>query len=241
MARRGNSSKYTSGDNERWWQISDRKIPKRLLEEAWRRQRAVDPFVTGASRVAAAGLDDTVNGRDVETALGVLADVLGDEAFRTAQLALRAYGLNDGGIKQGLKQLVGPVTDPQSLIGPMCRIEGWTLSGFSVNAAAERVAAQLGTPGASFDAAVKSLRTAYAAWKGKKSVQPSTRPDGDTGRRFLVRQHGTSDLRSDSQYGVAFDAEGFGVVPDNNRWRWMIAQGYVALYGPAEVWNFLGR
>src|SRR5262249_11953569 len=187
--------------------------------------------------------NESLSGGDIAEALEFLEDMLGDDAFRTARLALDAYGLTFGG---GLKNETLAVVKDQwqtAAWGAMPRMHAWVINGKSEREAAKISAAELGVravKSARYEAAIDSLRKTYPLWlKSVKNNEPCKVHDGDTGRKLRVRFARTW-LGADNQpitelMSVKFDGNGFGLAPDNREWRRLIHAGYIALYGVLEL------
>ena len=219
--------------------LEDTNPSSNFLEECWRaaveRNRLkvpIDKLRRGAfSR-------PSISGRDIAEALDFLSEAIGDEAFRTASLALRAYGIGSGGVKQDVLRLLREHRgDPEWIVMPM--MGSWVIKrGLTPRKAAIRTAAQYGVPGPSFETVVKNLERTYRAWTRSVAATAPSRapPDGDTGRKLKVRRirpsvNGEALPVKDVIMGVAFDEDGFGVAPDTREWRRFIHEGIVALYG----------
>jgi len=169
-------------------------------------------------------------------ALHFLARATGDTAFKTAALAMRAYGLEEGGLKtRTLGFLRTNRGEPEWLVMPFMMQQVRRCG--SIRRAAMLTCARYGIPGASFEAVVKSLTLKYPEWKvSVETLSPARAPpSGDTGRKLKVK-FARPWLETESQpvaelLGVKFDADGFGLAPDNRQWRQWIHDGHIALFG----------
>ena len=216
----------------------DKKPTREDLEKIWR-QRVKQCGLRTAYNFAKERLaNKSINGADVAEALEFLASVTNDPAFKTAVLALHGYGLAGAGLKQDTLRLIDKCHGTASWFA-MPHMSRWVHAGFSVNAAAERTAAQLGIAGSTFGAVVEDLRKTYPIWiKAVASKDhPPSAPDGNTGRKLKVRLTclaPTEDPGTEIM-GVQFNKDGFGVAPDTRDWRRLINHGQVALYGVVEM------
>jgi hypothetical protein len=172
-------------------------------------------------------------------ALDFIAEITGDEAFRSAILAMRAYGLDRGGLKQNALQMIKKQCRTAEWAA-MPRMHSLVLSGLESVPAAKEAAAQPGIPGQSFSRVVDRLRKTYPAWKRSLAGQlPAPRwLDGNTGRTLRVRLArpwlGADNQPSSELMGVQFGDDGFGIAADNREWRRLIYEGHIALYGVIE-------
>jgi hypothetical protein len=88
-----------------------RKSRSSGLKKLWEWKCKIDPFIGCYDRGKKTQFaNESISGGDIAEALDFLVDMLGDEAFRTARLALNAYGLRFGG---GLKQKTLAMIDAQ--------------------------------------------------------------------------------------------------------------------------------
>jgi hypothetical protein len=227
-ARRGNSTKYSSSTDSE-------------LDKKWRRSVSRDRLNVAYDRGKATSFaNESIKGKDVAAALAFLADMTGDEAFQTAALALRAYGLAEGGLKQKTLQMMRDTHGTAARFA-MPEMHAWVREGKSVTDAAARTAVQLGIPGVSFDAVVEHLRKSYSGWLEvvEGNVPSPQFPSGDTGRKLRVR-FTRPWLGADNQpvtelMGVRFGDDGFGLAPDNREWRRLIAGGHISHCGVIET------
>jgi hypothetical protein len=73
-----------------------------FLKSMWRERFDRDPIKTPYDKFS----DASLSGEATAGALTLLYEKTGDEAFRTALLALRAYELDKGGLKENLRRLM---------------------------------------------------------------------------------------------------------------------------------------
>src|SRR5437764_914373 len=96
--RRGNSSSYEKPDVE---SLDGGNPSAAAFEAMWCASVARDPLNVAYDRGKQAKFaNESLNGGDVAEALDFLANMTGDEAFLTAALAIRSYGVAGGGLKQ---------------------------------------------------------------------------------------------------------------------------------------------
>ena len=220
--------------------LEDPNPSPEFLEVCWRKAREKYPLNVPVDRLKGGEVfsKPSVSGRDIAEALDVLFDAIGDEAFRTAALALRAYGLDEGGLKQEAQRLLlDHGGDPEWVVMPM--IGRWVTSGLRPRAAARMIAAQYGISGPSFETVVKNLERTWGKYSRaiKADAPKKPFPSGDTGRKLKVRLIiGKLDPKASLKeiMGVAFDEDGFGVAPDTREWRRLINQGAFAFHGYAS-------
>jgi hypothetical protein len=240
--RRGNSTSYHKSVRTGCPRIGNQTLDGRptlpALEKMWWKSRSRDPFCVTYDRGKKASIK-FIKGGAVAEALDFLADMTGDHAFKTAALALRGYGLAEGGLKQGALRLVKEQTGTAAWVA-MPRMHSWKQVIKSVRGAAARTAVQLGIPGSSFEAVIEELRKTYPVWlkKVEDNAHAKQIQSGDTGRklrvRFAVPSLGTDNEPITELMGVHFGQDGFGIAPDNRAWRRLIHQGSIALYGVIE-------
>jgi hypothetical protein len=211
------------------------------LEKMWERSVKRQTLNVAHDRGRATSFaNESMKGGDIAEALDFLADMTGDSAFLTAALALRAYGLDGGGLKQDTLRMMRDHHGTGAWFA-MPRMHSWRRARKSDRAAAARAAIQLGIHGATFNAVVKELTAVYPIWlKAVADNAPARQiPTGDTGRklrvRFSVPWLDVDGMPMTQLMGVHFDEEGFGIAPDNREWRRLICLGSVALYGVVEV------
>jgi hypothetical protein len=219
--------------------LEDKKPSREYLDKCWQAAVKRDPLrapiddLKGKDGVAYAKA--SISGRDVAEALDFLSEALGDEAFWTAALALRAYGISAGGVKQDtLRLLRTHGGEPEWIVMPHMAL--WVYRGLAPRAAAMRTAAQHGVPGPSFDTVVKNLERTWRDYSSAGNAPAFAPIAGDTGRKLRVRllpnaRPADGDPALKEIMGVAFDADGFGVAPDTREWRRWIHEGHIAFYG----------
>jgi hypothetical protein len=210
-----------------------------LLEKAWKTAAARRPIKTSYDAIDTTSL----SGEATADALELLFEVTGDEAFRTALLALRGHGLHKGGLKENLKRkLRGKLNARPAIRYAMSTMAGWRRRVRSDREAARLTAAQMGIPGQSFDAAVDELRKAYVQLKKLVETGSNEPADdvfgGDTGRKLKVRMatpwSGLDGKPLNTIRGVEFGESALGVVPDDAWWRRAIHEGRFELCGVIE-------
>lgn len=197
---------------------SPRKKPraeaKARAAAAWHKMKGNGPFSgpEGSLYLRADVFEGTISVAEFKQGLRYLFDITGDEAFRTAELALDGYGLRRGGLKQATKQMLRDGhRSPEYAAVPFMK-DG------SV-AEAERIAAEYGLPGmtgdnVAFGEVVARLRRAYLLLK--KTGAATDMPDGHTGRTLIVRC-------------AMLAPDGLGIVPDGRDWRRLIHDGHATL------------
>lgn len=211
------------------------------LKKAWEQRCKVDPFEGTYDRIKTETFaNESINAGDIADALDFVAAATGDDLFKRSALALRAYGLAGGGLKQDTTRML--IDHHRTAAwGAMPKIHEWVVrQGLSIREAAARVAARLGIKGQSFNAVVDDLRKTYPSWiKAIENKGPGRIVnDGDTGRKLRVR-FARPWLDADNRpiaelMGIKFDDEGFGLAPDNREWRRFIQEGQIALYGVSK-------
>ncbi len=242
-ARRGtpNARRVRPKDEmlEEWRSLEDPAPSEEFLRGCWEQALKRNPIVTSydkAKQVSPAR--ESIKCADVVATLDFLADSIGDDIFRTASLALRSYGLDKGGLKQSVCRLLAEhKAEPEYVV--IWYMKRLVDKGKSVRGAAMLTAAHYGIPGQSFESVVKSLTLKFPKWKSDvESKAPGrTFPTGDTGRKLrvrLARPSAGADNPVWEQMGVKFDKDGFGIVPDDKRWRQLIFEGHVAHYGTID-------
>jgi hypothetical protein len=216
--------------------LEDAKPSEGFLERCWQSAVARDPLIVSHDLLKRSFLAESIKGNDVAMALHFLARATGDPAFKTAALAVRAYGLEDGGLKaRTLGLLRENRGEPEWLVMPfmMQQVRG----GRSIRRAAMITCARYGIPGPTFATVVRSLTLKYPEWKASVEIHsPATAPpSGDTGRKLRVKFArpwlGTDNQPMKELLGVIFDEDGFGLAPDNRQWRQWIHDGHIALFG----------
>ncbi|HME84822.1 MAG TPA: hypothetical protein VKG91_09810 [Roseiarcus sp.] len=209
-----------------------------FLEFLWKAAVARDPIKTPYD----AFNDASLSGEATAEALAMLYEKTGDEAFRTALLALRAYELDKGGLKENLRRAMRGAADARPAVWLlMPHMASWRSRVAHDSQAARLTAAQHGVRGQSFDAVVNELRKAYALWNASvRDNKPTTGfPSGDTGRKLKVRMArpwlGTDNLPLKEIRGVTFDADGSALAPDDFWWRRMIHDGHFCLVASSRL------
>lgn len=209
-----------------------------FLEACWRKSVKRDRIQTPYEAIES----ESLSGEATAAALELLVEVTGDEAFRTALLALRAYGLDKGGLKEKLKQRLRGSLD----VRPAIRLVLPTMSNWrrrvSTDVQAARLtAAQYGIPGQSFATVVEELRKASKKWEASVASEApaAVPPAGDTGRKLKVRwAHpwlGPGNVPLNEIRGVSLDRDGAGLAPDDSWWRARIHDGSFHLCGVIEA------
>jgi hypothetical protein len=206
-----------------------------FLEQLWIARRRRDPIKDGYEL---SDESSSLNGEATASALKLLWDATGDEAFRTSLLALPSYGLERGGLKEQLKrQMRGPHDVRPAIALALPTMYLWRRKVKTDIQAARLTAAQHGIPGASFDAVVKQLIQAFPSWKCSAETEKAAPAylTGDTGRKLKVRMAhpwlGPDNLPAREIRGVTFDADGGAIAPDDAWWRRMIRCGHFCLCG----------
>jgi hypothetical protein len=242
---------------------------REFLEDCWKKRSTAvvtppdgpsiepDPFETSYERINS----DSLSGADTAAALQLIWEETGDEAFRTALLALRAYRLNRGGLKETLKRHMRGTSDVRPAVWMlMPMMDAWRRRGAKVSQAACLTAAQYGLSPASrrpdkegaseeeveedlrkaYTAVVEDLRKAYPRWlKSVASNAPADPPlSGDTGRKLKVLMTipsiGTDGRPETEIRGVIFGEDGTALAPDDAHWRSMVHEGRFHLCGVVE-------
>jgi hypothetical protein len=101
-----NRSKYAEPNSDSESLENPESCTPEFLEKLWRAARKRDPIKDRYELPSDGG---SLSGETIASALEMLWGSTGDEAFRTALLALRSYGLDAGGLKENLRrQMRGP-------------------------------------------------------------------------------------------------------------------------------------
>jgi hypothetical protein len=175
-------------------------------------------------------------------ALEFLAVATDDEVFRSAALALKAYGLNKGGLKASVLRMFKE-SERTGEFAAMRIMHQFMGEGASASQAARATAIALGLPGQSFRSVTDSLRKLYPKWlkTANNNVPEPAPPDGRTGRKLRVqlrpvikKSDGVSRL-SRFPCDVTLDPEGFAIVPDNREWRRLVHKGFAVQFGVIEA------
>jgi hypothetical protein len=230
VQRRGNSSSYgKSGRAD-------------ASEQVWRRE-ATRPTIRASYDILQSHQfkDVSVRGRDVARALEFLAEATDDDVFRSAALAIRAYGLDKGGLKASTLKMLRE-SQRTADWGAMRVMHQFVEEGMSVLQSARLTAIVLGMPGQSLMSKVDNLRKVYPKWlKTIDGRTPAPRlPDGCTGGKLKVKLRPvvkTADRASRiSQFpdDAILDGAGFASVPDNRKWRGLVKRGFAVLFGVIE-------
>jgi hypothetical protein len=183
----------------------------------------------------------SLSGEATAAALELLVEATGDEAFRTALLALRAYGFNRGGLTRALKERMRKLDIRPTIWLVMPMMAKWRRRVESDVKAARLTAAQYGVSGQSFEAVVTELRKSFTKWK--TSVEANEPADidtsGDTGRKLKVRWAapvlGADNAPLRQIRGVLIETDGMACAPDDAWWRARIHDGSFHLCGVIET------
>ncbi len=200
---------------------------KRRLQQAQKTGPFSKPERDSVYIFADKALDVSISCTDLLKALDYLTRVTGDEAFRTAALALKGYGLASGGLEAVTKRMLRDAQmTVEDFIAPL-------MAGPKVSDA-EQAAIEYGVPGPSFETVTTKLRKARRRMDNDPA-RPRGIPKGDTGRKMLVR-FGCPTYDADGKqvcacFGIAFDDDGFAVVPDSREWRQAINHGQFVSLG----------
>lgn len=153
-----NRSKYENLEDRRWLSIVDYNDDE--LESAWRRSCERDQMLGLYDRLKRADVPP-LNCPDVLSAMKFLYDATQDECFLIAAKAMEERGIVKGGLKSTVLQ---PFEERTAAHYTAILMHEWVANeGLTVERAAKITTAQRGVPGATFSAAVKSVKVAYAA------------------------------------------------------------------------------
>jgi hypothetical protein len=228
--RRGNKSIYTKQNKND------------TVEEVWRAELNRPTLSATYDRLRSPEFADiSVKGRSVWRALEFLAVATEDEVFRSAALALQAYGLNKGGLKASVLRIFRD-SERTGEFAAMRVMHQFMGEGISASRAARATAVALGLPGQSLRSVADDLRKLYPKWLKlvDNNIPRPAPPDGSTGRKLRIqlrpvikRNDGVSRL-SRFPSDMTFDAEGWAIVPDNREWRRLVHKGFAVHFGVIE-------